>query len=220
MSEDLERVLRIEIPSCAVEGRGGAGDTWDTFTNSNGWSALGPVMYWQGSIDLSGYAMERKTFYPVTAFVQEAGQAVSFGGSGQNVTYVVSSVPTDITTLITQIAFNSAPGFIQSYTAGVTQDDWTTVLFGQNDQYLINSTLPALGITQLMSLHQFGSLSPTAVDKLYVTKLVFPGTLSGVIGTSMSIPSSRIVLPGTIKAEPKLEYMMRLKRSYELANQV
>jgi hypothetical protein len=41
-----------------------------------------------------------------------------------------------------------------------------------------------------------------------------------VIGTKMTIPSSRIVIPGTIKEEPKLEYMMRLKRSYELANQV
>ena len=221
MSEDMERVLRIEIPSCSVSGRGGSGEVWDDFTDSNGWSSIGnAVMYWQGSIDLSGYAMERKTFYPVTAFTQEASAPVSFGGSGQLAMYLVSSIPTDITALTTQIAYLSAPGFIQSGLAGVTQDDWTTVLFGQTDTYLINSTLPALGIVQLISSKQFGSLSPTAADKLYVTKLVFPSTVAGVIGTKMSIPASRIVIPGTIKEEPKLEYMMRLKRSYELANQV
>ena len=220
MNEDLERVLRIEIPACSVEGRGGSGDTWDTFTNSNGWEVLGSVMYWQGSIDLSGYALDRKTFYPMTAFVQEAQPPISFGGSGQLTVYLISSVPTDITTLVTQIAFTSAPGFTQAYTAGVSQDDWTTVLFGQADTYLINSTLPSLGITQLISSKQFGSLSPTAADKLYVTKVVLPSTLAGVIGTKMSIPSSRIVIPGSMMQEPKLEYMMRLKRSYELANQV
>ena len=217
----MERILRMEIPSCAVAGRGGSGEPWDDFTNSNGWSSISDtVMYWQGSIDLSGYALKRKTFYPLTAFVQEATSPVSFGGSGQLTTYVVSSVPTDITTLVTQISFASGPGFIQAGAAGVTQDDWTTVLFGQSDTYLINSTLPALGLTQLVSSRQFGSLSPTAADKLYVTKIVFPSTLAGDIGTSMVIPSSRIVIPGTIKEEPKLEYMMRLKRSYEIANQV
>ena len=221
MNEDMERVLRIEIPACNVTGRGGAGEVWDDFTNSGGWSTIGnAVMYWQGSIDLSGYAMERKTFYPVTAFVQEAGASVSFGGSGQNVTYIVSSVPTDITTLLTQIGYLTAPGFIQQSQLAVSQDDWTTVLFGQNNQSLINSTLPQLGVVQLISSQQFGSLSPTAADKLYVTKVVIPGTLAGDIGTSMGIPSSRIVIPGTIREEPKLEYMMRLKRSYELANQV
>jgi len=218
MSEEMERILRIEIPSCYVSTKDP--EAWDDFEFANGWSNIGNVMYWQGSIDLSGYAMERKTFYPVTAFTQEAQSYVSFGGSGQSVFYLVSSIPTDINNFLTQIVWASAPGFTQPSTANVPQDDWTSLLFGQYEINLINSTLPALGICQPILTRQFGSLSPTAADKLYVTKVVFPAVIAGEVGDSLSIPSSRIVLPGTIKEEPKLEYMMRLKRSYELANQV
>jgi hypothetical protein len=218
MSEDMERILRIEIPSCYVSTKDP--EAWDDFELSNGWSNIGNVMYWQGSIDLSGYAMERKTFYPVTAFTQEAQAYVSFGGSGQSVWYLVSSIPTDVNNLLTQIVYASAPGFIQPSIANVPQDDWTSILFGQYETNLINTTLPALGICQPILSRQFGSLSPTAADKLYVTKVVLPTTIAGEVGDSLSIPSSRIVIPGTIREEPKLEYMMRLKRSYELANQV
>ena len=214
----MERILRIEIPSCYVSTKDP--EAWDDFELSNGWSNIGNVMYWQGSIDLSGYAMERKTFYPVTAFTQEAQAYVSFGGSGQSVWYLVSSIPTDVNNLLTQIVYASAPGFIQPSAAGVSQDDWTSTLFGQYDLNLINTTLPALGLCQPIMTRQFGSLSPTAADKLYVTKVVIPTTIAGAVGDSLSIPSSRIVIPGTIREEPKLEYMMRLKRSYELANQV
>jgi len=218
MSEDMERILRIEIPSCYVSTKDP--ELWEDLELANGWSTIGLVMYWQGSIDLSGYAMERKTFYPVTAFTQEAGSYVAFGGSGQTVMYLVSSIPTDIDTLLTQIVYSSAPGFIQPSAANVSQDEWTATLFGQYDLNLINSNLPALGLCQPILSRQFGSLSPTAADKLYVTKVVIPATLAGAVGDSLGIPSSRIVIPGTIREEPKLEYMMRLKRSYELANQV
>jgi hypothetical protein len=218
MSEDMERILRIEIPSCYVSTKDP--EAWDDFELANGWSNISNVMYWQGSIDLSGYAMERKTFYPVTAFTQEAGPYIAFGGSGQTIMYLVSSIPTDVNDLLTQIVYSSAPGFIQPSAADVSQDEWTTTLFGQLDLNLINTNLPALGLCQPILTRQFGSLAPTAADKLYVTKVVIPGTIAGEVGDSLGIPSSRIVIPGTIKEEPKLEYMMRLKRSYELANQV
>jgi len=218
MSDDLERILRIEIPSCYVSTKDP--ELWEDLELANGWSNIGLVMYWQGSIDLSGYAMERKTFYPVTAFTQEANAYVAFGGSGQTIMYLVSSIPTDVDDLLTQIVYSSAPGFIQPSAADVSQDEWTTTLFGQLDLNLINSNLPALGLCQPILTRQFGSLSPTAADKLYVTKVVIPTTLAGEVGDSLGIPSSRIVIPGTIREEPKLEYMMRLKRSYELANQV
>lgn len=220
MSEGMDKILRIEIPSCGLSSSDGR--TYDELESLNGWTigSGNTLVYWQGSIDLSGYALERKTFYPVTAFIQEAASHIAFGGSGQTVIYLVSSIPTDITSLLTQVANQSAPGFTQGGGLNAPQENWTTVLFGQRSLNLINSTLPALGICQPIISNQFGSLSPTAADKLYVTKVVFPTTLSGVIGDSLIIPSSRIVIPGSVREEPKLEYMMRLKRSYELANQV
>ena len=219
MTDDMERILKIEIPPCGVGSSDGK--TYDDLEGLNGWQITsGTILSWQGSIDLSGYALERKTFYPVTAFIQEAASYVAFGGSGQTIVYLVSSIPRTVNELLATIGTQSAPGFTQGSNVSPIQEDWTSLLFGLRNLNLINSTLPALGICQPIISNQFGSLSPTAADKLYVTKIVFPTTLSSSIGDSLIIPSSRIVMPGSIKEEPKLEYMMRLKRSYELANQV
>lgn len=217
MDEELERILRIEIPPC--QALSSDGENYDTF-NLQGWRNAGNVLLWDGCIDLSGYALDRKTFYPTTTIYQKGNTYTNFGGSSVTEMVLVTSVPISDTDLIAYLGFLTAPGFTQFNTAGAEQQNWTTLLFGQTNTYMINSTLPALGVTQLINSDSYGSLSPTAADKLYIYKIVSPGTLAGVIGSSLAIPSSRIVIPGSMMQEPKLEYMMRLKRSYELANQV
>jgi hypothetical protein len=217
MDEELERILRIEIPPCGAQSSDGA--NYDNFF-LNGWSNTGNTFHWEGSIDLSGYALDRKTFYPMTTIYQKAASYVNFGGSSVTELLVVTSIPISTTDLFAYMSNVTGPGFTQSGATNAEQQDWTTVLFGQVNTYMINSTLPALGICQPITSNSFGSLSPTAADKLYIYKVIVPGTLSGVIGNSIAIPSSRIVIPGSMMQEPKLEYMMRLKRSYELANQV
>jgi len=63
---------------------------------------------------------------------------------------------------------------------------------------------------------KFGSGNPTAVQKLWVYRVVMflqtpaPGDL-------LVIPAANIVLLGDIFKEEELVYMQRLKRSYELA---
>ena len=71
-------------------------------------------------------------------------------------------------------------------------------------------------IYRVVSSQSASSLEPTAADKLYCYRLI---TMSGTSG-GMSKPAARVMIPCTITIEPNLEYMMRLKRSYELANQV
>ena len=217
MDEELERILRIEIPGCTAQAS--EQTNYDTF-NLNGWRNLGNVLIWDGSIDLSGYALDRKTFYPSTAIYQQAYPYINFGGSSVSEMVLVTSVPISDSDLVGYITGITAPGFTQFSATTSEQQDWTTVLFGQTNVYMINSTLPTLGLTQLITSNKYGSLSPSAADKLYIYKLCIPGTVSGIIGDSLSIASSRVIIPGSMMQEPKLEYMMRLKRSYELANQV
>jgi hypothetical protein len=64
----------------------------------------------------------------------------------------------------------------------------------------------------------FGSASPTAVQKLWIYRVIVPGAGSGdpII---IQVPASRFVLAADIVKEDDLPYMMRLKRSYELATQ-
>ena len=103
---------------------------------------------------------------------------------------------------------------------GASAQNWETTLFCETKVNLINANLPALGICQPLISNQTGSMMPTAAQVLYVARVAFPGTVAGNTGTTMSIPASRVILPGSMNQEPELEYMMRLSRSVELANQV
>jgi hypothetical protein len=219
---ERNRILRIEIPPCTVAGDG---LNWTDLTGLNGWAPVPTfptALYWSGSIDLSGYARDYKTFYPSGGVIQEGPFWSAPDGSGQTVFTVVSSIPLNPDVMILQMSGNGGPGFIDAnfLATGAGQQDWTTVLFAESQINLINSNLPTLGICQPITIKQFGSLQPTAAQVLYVMKLVLPSNINDLIGTSLAIPASRVILPGTMDQEPELEYMMRLSRSVELANQV
>ena len=227
MDEDT-RTLKIEIPGSLVTSSTGVG--WDGASNANGWTVLPGLtsLFWEGTIDLSGYTREMKTFFPQAAFTQE--------GTFSNVTAVlpiiaagimqitvVSSIPLDPIILGTQFATGGGPGFLDGSLTpptGPGQQDWNTVLFAETQVNVVNSTLPG-GILQTLRKNQSGSLGATASDTLYVMKIIvsiFSDT--GTIGSSLIVPASRVVIPGKFGTEPDVEYMMRLKRSVELANQV
>lgn len=225
-----EQTLRIEIPGCNVSKAAADDPEWFDLTGVNGWTpvtfsgAPSLVLGWQGSIDLSGYARDYKTFYPDGAVLQEGPYWTAFNGFGQTVCTLVSSVPIDLEQLALTITSNSTPGLIVSNVAlggaGINAQNWETTLFCETQVNLINSQLPTLGICQPITNKQTGSLSPTAAQVLYVAKIVIPATVANATGTTLSIPASRVILPGNMDQEPELNYMMRLSRSVELANQV
>ena len=224
MESTDERNLRLEIPGCIVS-KNAPDPVWTDATLSNGWQThpASLAIFWEGTIDLSGYARDYKTFYPAGGVIQEGPQWFTLNGEGALVYTIVSSIPVDADNLVLQLSSNGGPGFISNPgavpgQAGTLAQNWETVIFAQNELLILNTTLPtAGGILQPITIKQSGSLSPTATDTLYVVKMVIP---LGVTLTQLGAPSSRIVLPGTWDQEPDVEYMMRLKRSVELANQV
>jgi hypothetical protein len=229
--EDRKRILRIEIPGCIFIKATTDDPEWDvtlTGVSSNGWGAVplagvpGLVIGWQGSIDLSGYARDYKTFYPEGGVIQEGPYYYSIDGFGQLVSTVVSSVPIDLEEFAFTIATLSTPGMIVIDNPLIDQvnQNWETTLFCETQTNLINTNLPASGFCLPVSKNQTGSLSPTAAQVLYVAKIVIPVAIVGQSGTSVGVPASRVIIPGTMDQEPELEYMMRLARSVELANQV
>jgi len=226
-----DQTLRIEIPGCAVTKTDTLLTEWEDLTAANGWSPItfsgipSLVMGWRGTIDLSGYARDYKTFYPDGGVIQEGPYWIAFAGFGQTSATIVSSVPIDIEQFALTILANSTPGLIVDPIAGVgmtgtNAQNWETTLFCETQVNLINANLPDLGICQPITNKQTGSLSPTAADTLYVAKIVIPVTVSNATGTTLSIPASRVILPGKMAEEADIQYMMRLSRSIELANQV
>ena len=60
----------------------------------------------------------------------------------------------------------------------------------------------------------FSSGEPTAVDRLHCYRIVqIPGQGPN---SQLAVPAARFYLTAVIGTEPDLEYLMRLKRSYEL----
>ena len=226
-----EQTLRMEIPGCAVGKTLTDDPEWTDLSALNGWEivtfggAPSTVVGWQGTIDLSGYARDYKTFYPEGGVIQEGPYYVAFDGFGQTVCTVVSSVPINLEQFTLMLLANSTPGLIvdtltTAGALGTASQNWETTMFCETQVNLINSNLPAVGICQPITSKQTGSLSPTAAQVLYVAKIAIPITVAGGTGTTLSIPPSRVVLPGKMDHEPELSYMMRLSRSIELANQV
>lgn len=220
MENEDTRTLKIEIPPTSVA-RGPADPTWTTVTDINGWTTPlgGTTLFWTGTIDLAGYAREMKTFYPSAGMTQQGMVTRQIGGDGIFVVTVVSSTPVDLNTLFLSTGSGSGLGFLDFDGLGLNQQNWETVLFNETQLYVNNLNISpnTIGIQQGLNVQQTGSLSPTATDTLFVVKMLIP---QGPAMTEMAIPASRILLPGKFGTEPDVEYMMRLKRSVELSQQV
>ena len=230
--EDMQRTLVAEFPLLNVQ--------WDRtasayeFITVSSYTQLGAnIWVAQQDIDLSGYAMQKKTFYPYSSFEQRAS-----GTSAQTIAPVppattltrqpyigeitlISSVPLDNTALIAALTFT--PGFISGSGVGApSRFDRSVIVHGEVKTFTLDSTLAVPGgnnFLRLLNNETFSSLEPTAADKLYGYRIITLASTFGEIESAF-VPASRVLIPGTLSSEPKLEYMMRLKRSYELANQV
>ena len=221
----VERTLRIEIPNCTVA-KGVEEETWTNTEAANGWTMLLDIYpVWQGTIDLSGYSRDYKTFYPEGGLIQHGPYYSEVGCSGTNIFTVVSTTPLNPEGLLFQLSTAGGPGFINNgFTAAlvdIDQQNWETIMFAQSEMMVTNTNISPndSGICQVLDIQQSGSLTPTATDTLYVTKIVW--SIANFVGSvNCTIPSARVILPGMIGEEPEVEYLMRLKRSVELANQV
>jgi len=97
-----------------------------------------------------------------------------------------------------------------------SSDDQTQIIFGQFRLMTHNINLPALPDT----LHtewskDFSSGEPTAVSRLHCYRIIqIPGEGDNA---QLYVPAARFYLTAAIGSEPDLEYLMRLKRSYELS---
>ena len=218
MENEDTRTLTLEIPSAGAT-KNAPDPVWASVSPATGWVTLpsSPLtLSWTGTIDLSGYVRDMKTFYPSAAFTQRGHNTLSQSGAGLTIYTIISSIPVDGDEVLLQLV-TGAPGFL---TAGTTnQQNWDTVLFAESQLYVVNSQIQPnpFGILQLLDTHQSGSLSPTASDTLYCLKLAIPNDVSL---TTIAIPASRVIIPGKFENEPDVEYMMRLKRSVELSQQV
>jgi hypothetical protein len=223
--ENKERRLNAMHPSMVGTWDNATGQ-WNGANGLNGWEmASATVLYHETEIDLSGYAMDSLTFFPSSVGLQDPGiysflpQTILPDAPLQAIIVldIVSSVPLDpleVMNTASPFPTNSGPGMIGSTL------DFTTILFGMYRFFTANTNVPYPGFVQLQRSQRFDSGEPTAADRLYCYRIVQTIQQDLVDGDSLQIPAARQLIAGVISEEKELVYMQRLRRSYELANQL
>lgn len=180
---------------------------------NSGWEKYnGQLFVSETFFDVGGLAMEEKTIFPQGIVVQQGSPGLMLGsaaGDSYLVWDVLTSIPIDTALpsldLIRWIDYG--PGFPGGklnfeHVLFSRYQRWTTDL-DTNNQFPIK-----------IEEWQAGSMSPTASDRIYSYRVVLVGL--GASATRILAPSVRHVMQVDTKEEQLYEYLMRLKRSYDL----
>lgn len=206
------RLMNLPIPSTVATFTGG-----NVWAATNGWKTLGnQVVYYENYFDLSAYELDDLTVVPTAISLQD--------GLPYTTTSLDPTTQLPVFDIVSQEKL-SMDEIHTIYTAGydypsspASTQDWSQLLMcnfrlltPQTDFSIVNLLLPATG-------GSLGSAEPTAVQKLWVYRVLIP-TATDLSGSTWIVPATRFVLGAEIVKEDDLPYMMRLKRSYELATQ-
>ena len=204
--------------------------------SASGWEVITPaasgptdrrLWAFQTSIDVSGWGNQGLTFYPLQAGVQEGYMFTYLNDSCLQVIDVVSDCPLDLGNFafnnLVNFPYKTVPGLYQRVNLTSTVDqsfqplEFDNVLYGQSRVMGYNSNFPTEGGIPLVSpinINDFGSMTPTASDKLYITRILVCNN-SARTGGFMNCPPTRFVIKGQLMRESDLSYVYRLKNSFK-----
>lgn len=189
--------------------------TLDTSVSGGAWrqpTAGSGFVINTGYIDLAGMSQQEKTMFFQGATVQEIQPPVVFNqAAGDNIVVVdiMSSVPlTDDEYLMV----NSTGNLNQRLSFDGLTFDQTIYMRIRN--YVVDVDTASWGSMVLVAENQLGSLNPTASDRIYCARTLAVGT--PITADQIDLLGARYVVSTEAREEPEYEYLMRLKRSYEL----
>lgn len=195
---------------------------------------LKTAFYCESTIDLSGRTvLKDQTVFFRSSFEQKGGYD-SISWKDKASTYegiieitIISSVPLTEQNMVSAVF--AAPGFTPvNFGFDPGTFDRSVIIHGRTTQHHLNTVtghdpFDATGDGYLMAMNDnyYSSLEPTAADTLYCYRIMNLSDVNPVEqARTMSLNAKRVIMDCVALEEPDLEYMMRLKRSYELANQV
>lgn len=205
------KTLAKEIGTLVVTKAGPVGTLGDS---SEGWeqtSVGGLIFVNRQYFDLAGLSVDDKTLFFEGAAVQDTlnpAASPSTAGSLILLTDVMSNKP-----LTNDEATSIGAGFGNTaFGDGNLTFDQT--IYMRLRTFNIDLDNAAGGYMIPIADNQLGSLSPTASDRVYITRIAIIGANSA--DGFYSINPCRYLLRASAKEEPEYQYLMRLKRSYEL----
>lgn len=164
--------------------------------------------------DLGGLAMDEKTLFFEGATIQEVllpSASAATAGDGAVVVDIMSVVPITDAEVINYMA---TANIAASPSSTLTFDQ---TVYGRVRIFNVDLDNVAGGYYITLADNQTGSLSATASDRIYC----YRGVAFGIANSDgdHAIYPARYLLRASAKEEPEFEYLMRLKRSYELQNE-
>jgi len=207
------------------------GSPWDREGNNH--------MYTQDVIDIGGMTTtQEETFFPQAATIQNspfysAPGVLNPGEAPYGTLFewvLITESPFNVSKWIADQNYTippaqvfdtqfTCPGLAPKRTTNQNETiGFENVLYGRVQIISNNSSLPQqAGV--VYSTEEFGSMTPTASDRLYVTRIVKVQTygLSPQNGFTIQVPHMRVIIVGSGKEENDLSYIMRLRQSYKLA---
>jgi len=206
------KTLTKELPALAVDK---VGPLYTLQAGIYGWeqTASGAQTFVARTyFDLAGLAMDDKTLFFEAAGIQEAlnpATSPAAAGNGAIVVDILSNKPLTNDEAVASIIFGNMIG---EPSANLTFDQ---TIYMRHRTFNTDLDNVAGGYMITLVDNQLGSMSPTASDRVYVTRMVSFGGADG----AYNVYPVRYLLRASAKEEPEFEYLMRLKRSYELQNE-
>jgi len=185
-------------------------------TSTGSWEILdnlaNPTFVTRSYYDLSGY-----THDDLTTFIRSVDIQEGWGPRGSTNFFVVDLITTENITdaqLVSAAMFTTADGDLPGFP--LSEYNMNQVIYGRTREF--NAAI-AGAQAQMYSSSFFGTGTASNSKRIYLTRVVYvdPAAL-GL--TKVSIPSSDFVTAAMIGKEKELPYLMRLKRSYEIARRV
>jgi hypothetical protein len=226
--EEMKRILG-EIGVGLADFQDGGNPSIFQQTNSSKYHLIGAnTIIAQERIDLGGISIQDKTVFFERCGIQYGAPFRCNSDASRGFTVqewiVVSSVPygTDY-----EAGFPIAGALTNGIGFMGTEIDYQTIVYGQVSSYTlthdIDVTSGAFAMPMsLITQNYFGSGQATASDTLYLYRIILGlgnAPPNPPTNGQVTIPPMRFVCDIELKEEKEYQYMMRLKRSYELQNQ-
>lgn len=204
------RIMNSPVP--AYIGAHGA-PNWDS---ANGWIGMPGGVYHEAYFDLSAYELSDLTAIPTLLQLQDAMPYRTVGAIPPDfqmgVFDIISQERIDPAAVAAAWVNGEYPSSPEN------NFDWAQILMcnfrlmlPQTDFISTQLLLPATG-------GSLGSSEPTAAAKLWTYRIIMVGG-TDLTGVTVGIPATRFIAGIEVVEEKDLAYLMRLKRSYELATQ-
>lgn len=188
---------------------------WSVDPGAPGWRLVNPggsspVFVSDTFFDLAGLSQREKTLFFEGATVQDLLNPIAFNqapGDSIIVTDLMSTKQLTDTELTSFSIFGNfaAPG------ASLTFEE---TVYARLNQFVVDLDTAAWGSMIQVSSNQIGSLKATASDRIYSYRIVTGGT--PFVGNRFDVLACRHLLRAEAKEEADYQYLMRLRRSYEL----